>query len=100
MIEKIDNPEYESKVPEVSEYEVFERKSKTNKPKSGVPGDLPKTLVSEFAPELSAPVAKIFQKILKSAEKGTAKWPASWKQEFGTPFQKIANPQTQNNLVD
>ena len=62
VIEKIDNPEYESKVPEVSEYEVFERISKANKPKSGVPGDLPKTLVSEFAPELSAPVAKIFQK--------------------------------------
>ena len=96
--QRVPSSEYESKVPEVSEYEVFERISKANKPKSGVPGDLPKTLVSEFAPELSAPVAKIFQKILKSAEKGTAKWPASWKQEFGTPIQKIANPQSEDDL--
>ena len=53
MVQKIDDPEKESKIPEVSEYKVFEKIMKANKPKSGAPGDLPKTLVSEFAPELS-----------------------------------------------
>ena len=96
--QKINNPERESKVPELFEHEVYMRIKQANKPKSGVPGDIPKKLVNEFRPELSVPVTKIFKSILKSAKQGTAKWPASWRQEFGTPFQKIPNPQSEDDL--
>ena len=34
------------------------------KPKSGVPGDLPTKIVTEFAPEIAAPAFKIFKSIL------------------------------------
>ena len=44
--------------------------STCQKAKGGIPGDLLKQIVNEFAPELSAPVTKIFQKIIGSQE-----WP-------------------------
>ena len=40
-------------LPTVSELEVYEKIQKAKKPKGGVPGDLPKKLVHEFAPELA-----------------------------------------------
>ena len=95
---KVENPEILSKVPNLSEHEVFARICAANKPKSGVPGDLPRKLVSEFAPELSTPMCAIFNNILKTAKQGIAKWPDTWRQEFGTPLQKITNPQTEDDL--
>ena len=71
------------------EHEVFERIKKDDKPKSGVPGDLPRKLVNEFGPELTEPIFKIFNSITDSAKQGTSKWPSSWKLEFGTPLKKI-----------
>jgi hypothetical protein len=65
---------------------------------SGVPVDIPKKLVNAFGPELSVPVTKIFKSILKSAKQGTAEWPTSWKPEFGTPLQKIKDPQSEDDL--
>ena len=83
---KLKNPESESVIPEISEYSVYKNIMAANKPKSGVPGDLPKKLVTEFGPELSTPVCKIFNNVVKSAKQGIAKWPSSWKLEFGTPL--------------
>ena len=94
MSQKIRNPEKESLAPKIFEHEVYERICKANKPKSGVPGDIPKKLINEFGPELSVPVTKIFNGIMDSAKQGPAKWPDSWKQEYGTPLQKIPDPQS------
>ena len=95
---KIRNPESESLAPEILEHEVYTRICKANKPKAGVPGDLPKKLINEFGPELAVPVTKIFNNIMNTARKGPAKWPITWKQEFGTPLQKVPDPQTEDDL--
>ena len=95
---KVVNPEIETKVPNLSEHEVFTRICGANKPKSGVPGDLPRKLVSEFAPGLSTPICAIFNNILETSKQGVAKWPATWRQEYGTPLQKKADPQTEDDL--
>ena len=50
---KLISPESESTVPKIEEYEVYNKIKAANKPKSGVPGDLPRRLVTEFSPELS-----------------------------------------------
>ena len=98
VTEKILNPESENKPPLIYEHEVYERIKKANKPKTGVPGDLPKKLVDEFGPELSGPICNIFKSIVESTKQGTAKWPASWKLEYGTPLQKTEDPQSEDDL--
>ena len=95
---KLNSPESESVIPVISEFEVFKNIEKANKPKAGVPGDLPKKLVTEFAPELSKPVSAIFNNVVQSSRQGVAKWPSSWKQEFGTPLQKTTNPESEDDL--
>ena len=95
---KLQQPENESKVPEILEYEVFDKIKATNKPKSGVPGDLPRRLVKEFGPEMAVPTCRIFNSVIKSAKQGVAKWPASWKQEFGVPLKKSQDPQSEDDL--
>jgi hypothetical protein len=88
VLQKLHNPETESKIPEIQEHEVLTRITSANKPKSGVPGDMPRKLVAEFGPELSTPTCRIFNNIVKSAKHGVAKWPAPWKKEFGSPSKK------------
>ena len=95
---KITNPEEKSKVPYLFEHDVFRLICQANKPKSGIPGDLPRKLISEFSPELSVPVTKIFNNILKSSKTGAAEWPLSWKKEYGVPLQKKPNPQSVDDL--
>ena len=73
------------------EYDVYSRLKSANKPKSGVPGDIPRKSITEFGPELATPVCKIFGTIVRQSKQGVVKWPDSWKQEFGTPLQKIAD---------
>ena len=98
VTKKLIDPESESKVPEILTHEVHKMIMSANKPKSGVPGDLPRRIVTEFGPELSTPICKIFKSIAKSSKQGISKWPASWKQEFGIPLQKIPDPQTEDDL--
>ena len=95
---KLASPESESETPVIYEYEVYDNIRAANKPKSGVPGDLPRKLINEFSPELSLPVCKIFNNILKSAKQGCAKWPCAWKREYGTPLQKKPDPQNEDDL--
>ena len=66
---------------------------KSKKPKSEVPGDLRKRLLTEFAPELATPMTKIFQNIINSQQ-----WPSMWKTEFGIPLQKVPNPIDEDQL--
>ena len=60
------------------------RKSKNlTKPKSSVPGDLPRKIVKEFGPDLACPAGIIFRNIVK-----TGHWPKAWRIEYGTPLKK------------
>ena len=54
--------------PELSNFDVFEKLVKAKKPKSSVPGDLPRKLTQQFPLELAIPVTKIFNKISNSKE--------------------------------
>ena len=95
---KLKYTENESKIPRIFEYEVFKKIQATNKPKSGVPGDLPTRIVKEFGPELAVPMCSIFKGVVNSAKQGVAKWPSSWKYEFGIPLQKSQDPKTEDDL--
>ena len=53
---KLNSPESESPVPSLEPFDVYKNIIATNKPKSGVPWDLPKKIITEFAPKLSTPV--------------------------------------------
>ena len=63
------------------------------KPNSGVPGDMPSSIIKEFAPELATPASKIINNIVQSCE-----WPANWKLEYVTAIGKIPIPETEDDL--
>ena len=66
---------------------------KFKKPNSGVASDIPKQLITEFAPELAVPMTQIINKIFESGE-----WPAHWKKEFVVPIAKKDPPQSEDDL--
>ena len=80
-------------IPVLTEEMVWEKIAKSKKPKSTVPGDLPKRLVQEFSPELATPFCKIYQNIAKSGL-----WPKPWRVEIGIPLQKKPNPVDEDQL--
>ena len=80
---KLESPEEDSKIPTIEEYQIFEKIKQANKPKVGVPGDVPRRIVEEFSAELCTPLRKVFQSILNSAKLGPVKWPLAWKKEYG-----------------
>ena len=67
----------EMNIPSLDELDVYQRIIKAKKPNAGVPGDLPKSLIQEFAPELATPLSKIYNNIIR-----TGKWPSNWKVEY------------------
>ena len=79
--------------PQIEEYEVYDKLMKAKKPKTGIPGDLPRCLVKEFSPELSVPLAKIYNQIIS-----TGVWPEPWRVEHGIPLQKKTNPENEDDL--
>ena len=90
---KINQPVNPQDLPVISDHIVYEKIKQSKKPRSSVPGDLPRRLVQEFAPELAAPAGKIFRNITK-----TGHWPKSWRGEYGTPLQKATNPISEDDL--
>ena len=90
---KLDQPVLEKDIPIISDHAVYEVIRKSKKPRSSVPGDLPRRLVQEFGPELTTPAAKIYRNIAKSGH-----WPKPWRLEYGTPLQKVKNPVSEENL--
>ena len=80
-------------IPKLTELDVYEMISKAKKPKSGVPGDIPRTLVKEFGAELSTPLTKIYNSILSSGV-----WPQKWKVEYGIPLKKVVSPVNEDDL--
>ena len=85
--------ESESTPPTIEDYEVYEKIKSAKKPLSGVPGDLPRLITKEFAPELAKPICRIINSIVRTAE-----WPTQWKLEFVTPIGKIPMPETEDDL--
>ena len=85
--------ESESKLPPISEYDVYRKIRAAKKPSSGIPGDLPKAIIKEFSPELATPVHKIIHNIFLSGE-----WPSHWKLEHITPIPKIQTPESEEDL--
>ena len=90
---KLSHADNDPNIPEVSDYEVFEKIKKSKKPASTVPGDLPCKLLKEFGLEMSTPASYIYRNIIK-----TGIWPKQWRTEYGTPIQKKPNPETEDDL--
>ena len=82
-----------AKFPYLSKYKVENMIKKAKKTKSGIPGELPKILYSEFAPELAAPLSQIYRTIVQ-----TGKWPDIWKTEYGLPLKKTSNPLNEDQI--
>ena len=77
----------------VTEHDVYSKIRAAKKPRSGVPGDLPKIITQEFSPELSYPVRRIINSMFQSYE-----WPDHWKTENVIPIAKIKNPENEDDL--
>ena len=90
---KITEPLRLKDLPSISDYAAYEKIKRSKKTRSSVPGDLPRRIVQEFAPELAAPAAKIFRNIVR-----TGHWPKPWRVEYGTPIQKVNNPFDEDDL--
>lgn len=82
----------EHDIPQITVNDVYSKLLKTKKPKSNVPGDLPKQLIKQFSRQLANPIKKIFSNILK-----TFTWPDQWKIEFGTPVPKVQVPKDEDD---
>ena len=61
---QLEKPVHEKDLPVIEDHDVYRKILKQKKPRSCVPGDLPRRVVQEFAPELAAPAGKIFQSII------------------------------------
>ena len=90
---KISQPVNPEELPDVFDHSVYESIRKSKKPRSSVPGDLPRCIIQEFGPELATPAGIIFRNILK-----TGHWPKPWRVEYGTPLQKQKNPISEDHL--
>ena len=90
---KVTAPLNLSEVPEISDYEMYRAIRMSKKPRSQVPGDLPRRLIQEFGPELAAPAAAILRNIVQ-----TGHWPNQWRVEYGIPLQKQENPLNEDDL--
>ena len=90
---KIDAPIEPEVLPDILDFKVYEQIKRSKKPRSTVPGDLPRRIIQEFGPELATPAGKIFRNIAR-----TGHWPKQWRTEYGTPLQKQKCPVDENDL--
>ena len=90
---KISAPIMPDQLPDIPDHLVYQKIKSSKKPRSGVPRDLPRRIVKEFAPELAKPAGKILRSIVTSGQ-----WPKQWRTEFGTPIQKQQNPISEDHL--
>ena len=79
--------------PAISEYDAYCKIVAAKKPRSSVPGDIPRELIQEFAPELSTPVSRIITSIVQSGQ-----WPTQWKMEYISAIGKVPHPETEDDL--
>ena len=92
-------PEVQSKLekdicehPAIREHEVFE-KMKAAKKTDSVPGDIPKTILKEFLPELATPITSIIKQAVESHT-----WPEVYKKEFHLPIKKSPFPESEDDI--
>ena len=90
---KVAAPIGASELPDISDFEMYRQIRQSKKPRSQVPGDLPRRLIQEFGPELAGPAAKILRTIVH-----TGQWPRQWRVEYGIPLQKQENPKNEDDL--
>ena len=77
----------------ISVEETWRKLDTAKKPRSGVPGDIPRQLIKEFSVEIATPLCRIINEIATSAI-----WPSKWKREYITPIGKIPSPETEDDL--
>ena len=77
----------------ITEYDAYREIMAAKKPRSGVPNDLPKQMIQEFAPDLALPVSSIVNNIASTGE-----WPSPWKLEYVVPIGKVPSPETEDDL--
>ena len=90
---KLGAPDKLKNVPVLSESDIEKKILKARKPKSGVPGDLPRRIVQKYAPQLAKPLKTIFNNIIQGGE-----WPLMWKVEHGIPLKKCNDPTNEDDL--
>ena len=83
----------QSSPPTISEHDCYLKIKETKKPQSVIPGDLPSSIVKEFAVELANPLSKLCNNIVQSTS-----WPQQWKVEYVTPIGKIPSPESEDDL--
>ena len=66
---------------------------KAAKKTNSVPGDIPKTILKEFLPELATPITAI---IKQAAESHT--WPEVYKKEFHLALKKTPCPESEDEI--
>ena len=79
--------------PFIEDYKLYNKIKSAQKNKSGVPGDLPRRVTMDFAPELAKAVGRIIRSICR-----TGLWPAQWKVEMVTAIGKIPIPESEDEL--
>ena len=89
VLTKVKDQLRQSPAPKLTDNEVYTEIEAASKPKSGVPGDLPRRLIIEFSPEIAAPLCVIYNNIIESSEHSVAQWSKQLKIEHGTPIKKI-----------
>ena len=78
--------------PCLADHLVYEGLKKGKKTCS-VPGDIPIKILTEFLPELTAPIAAIYREAI-----ATHTWPVLYKKEFHLPINKVPQPQSEDDL--
>ena len=78
--------------PYLADHVVFDGLKKGKKTCS-VPGDIPAKILSEFLPEITAPVAAIYREAISSHT-----WPSPYKKEYHLPINKVPVPMSEEDL--
>ena len=66
---------------------------KAAKKTDSVPGDIPKTILKEFLPEIATPVTSIIKQAVE-----THTWPELYKKEFHLPIKKQPSPESEGDI--
>ena len=77
---------------DIQEHNIYYN-MKTSKKTDSVPGDIPKTILQEFLPELASPITAILREAVASHT-----WPDIYKKEYHLPLKKVPAPETEDHL--
>ena len=89
----LSTPTCDQIIPRLSAFDVYCKIVRAKKPRSKVPGDLPRKIVKHFAHLIAPPNAAIF-----NTNTSTAVYPEQWKTEHQLPVPKVYPPQSEDDL--